>query len=261
VYGKIFEQIYEGSLRMNWKAMITFQQMIILCDKDGILDMTPDALHFRTGVPLDIIKEGLEILELPDPESRTRSKEGRRIIRLDEHRGWGWQLVNHNYYRDLLNRKDKKERDRSRMAKKRAEGKRNKNKGVADSRQESPGVPVVAHTNTNTDTNTDANTNTQKEEKNKKKKSVACVWPSDFILTDVMKTYAIDKGINPKKVDAFFDDFKNWADQNEKTYKDWTAAFRTRVGKAPEYGKQFLKSKPKAYSDKTQNNIDLLKGG
>ena len=78
--------------------------------------------------------------------------------------------------------------------------------------------------------------------KDKKVKKVnnthACVWPKDFILTEKMRVYAKEKGIG--NVDAFFVDFKNWADAKGATYKDWQAAYRTRVGKAPEYGKQFM---------------------
>ena len=74
-----------------------------------------------------------------------------------------------------------------------------------------------------------------------KKKTLPNIpWPSDFILTDKLKDYAIKNGIAPNKVCAFFEDFHNWADQNEKKYKVWEAAFRTRVGKAPEYGKQYM---------------------
>ena len=79
-----------------------------------------------------------------------------------------------------------------------------------------------------------------KNVKNVKNTHKACAWPSDFSLTDKMKTYAIDKGIASNKVNAFFDDFRDWAAAKGATYKDWQAAFRTRVGKAPEYGKQFM---------------------
>jgi len=69
-------------------------------------------------------------------------------------------------------------------------------------------------------------------------KKKECAWPKDFTLTEKMRSYAKTKGI--VKVDAFFDDFKDWAAAKGATYKDWQAAFRTRVGKAPEYGKQFM---------------------
>lgn len=121
MYGKIFESIYDGTIAVNWKAMITFQQMIVLCDSGGIIDMTPPALSRRTNIPIDIIQEGISYLELPDEYSRSQLEEGRRIIRIDENRNWGWQIVNHAYYRDLASREDKREKDRIRIADKRAQ--------------------------------------------------------------------------------------------------------------------------------------------
>ena len=143
MYGKIFEQIYDGSLRMNWKAMITFQQMIVLCDDVGVVDMTPDAIHFRTGIPLEIIKDGILDLEKPDPQSRTPDKEGRRIERLDDHRDWGWRIVNHKYYRDLISKKDRQEYMKEYMRDRRKQSVNSCKQKLAD----------LTHTDTDTDTN------------------------------------------------------------------------------------------------------------
>jgi uncharacterized phage protein (TIGR02220 family) len=150
MYGKIFDSIYDGTLRANWKALVTFQQLIILCDSAGTIDMTPHAIHGRTGIPLDIIEEGLLHLSQPDPHSRSSEAEGRRIVLLEDHRPWGWRLVNHNYYRNLLSIEDKREKDRVRIAATR----RDKSQPVANSSEQSPSVADVAHTNTNTNTNT-----------------------------------------------------------------------------------------------------------
>ena len=101
MYGKIFEQIYDGTLVANWKALVTFQQMIVLCDADGTIDMTPQAISSRTGIPLEIIGEGISYLEQEDPYSRSPDENGKRITRLDEHRPWGWSIVNHGKYKSL----------------------------------------------------------------------------------------------------------------------------------------------------------------
>ena len=103
MYGKIFKQIYKGTLAMvgPWQALVTFQQMIILADQDGVVDMTPDALSRETTIPLDIITKGLEALSQPDPESRTPDEEGRRIVLLSDSRSWGWRIVNYDHYRKL----------------------------------------------------------------------------------------------------------------------------------------------------------------
>ena len=163
MFGKVFESIYDGTLVADWRALVTFQQMIVLCDSDGVVDMTPHAIAARTGIPIEHIEAGLRILENPDPYSRTPDNEGRRIELIDDHRPWGWIIVNHAKYKYLLSREDKRQKDRLRMADKRErmrvkkELQPNENEGVADSRTESQIVADVAHTNTdaNADTNTD----------------------------------------------------------------------------------------------------------
>lgn len=145
MYGKIFDSIYDGTLRADWKALITFQQLIILAGPDGVVDMTAHAIHGRTGIPLDIIEHGLKVLAEPDPHSRSSEHEGRRIVLLDEHRQWGWKLVNHAYYRDLISRADKREKDRLRIADKRKQEKSGVSQDVAGCRSTSPEVADVAH--------------------------------------------------------------------------------------------------------------------
>ena len=102
MYGKLFESMYDGTLVEDWRALITFQQMIVLCDPDGIVDVTPAALSRRTGIPIEHIEKGIGILEGEDPYSRTPDSDGRRIVRLDDHRQWGWYIVNHKKYPSVV---------------------------------------------------------------------------------------------------------------------------------------------------------------
>lgn len=97
MYGKLFTGMYDGTLATGgpWEALVTFQQLIILADKYGTVDMTPVAIARRTTVPLEIIVKGLEALEKPDPQSRTPDEDGKRIVRLSDSRPWGWRIVNH----------------------------------------------------------------------------------------------------------------------------------------------------------------------
>jgi len=152
MYGKLFEQMYDGTLSDNWQALITFQQMIILCDDAGVVDLTAQAISRRTGIPIEHIEAGLEKLESEDPNSRTPDENGRRIIRLDDHRPWGWRIVNHKKYRQMASYEDKKKADRERIAAKREAESRNLSQPVADCRNLSPEVANVAHTDTDTNT-------------------------------------------------------------------------------------------------------------
>jgi len=146
MYGKIFESMYSGTLYGQWEAIVTFQQLIVLSDSDGVVDMTPPAIAATTSIPLEIINKGLEDLQKADEYSRSDGQDGRRIVLVDPPRPWGWVIVNHKYYRDLASREDKKEKDRVRIAEKRS-----KNKDVAGCRNKSQMSPIQ-------DANTDANT-------------------------------------------------------------------------------------------------------
>lgn len=119
LYGKIFESMYDGTLSADWKAMVTFQQMIVLADSEGVIDYTPPALARRTGIPLEIIEHGIEKLQQPDPYSRSPDSDGRRIVLLDEHRPWGWSIVNYEHYRDMSRASDRREQSRLRKQKQR----------------------------------------------------------------------------------------------------------------------------------------------
>lgn len=111
MYGKLFEQMYDGTLATKgpWQALVTFQQFIILADKRGDVDMTPEAISRRTTIPLEIIRQGIEALEQPDSESRSPALDGRRIVRLSENREWGWNVVNHGYYRKIRSQEERRE--------------------------------------------------------------------------------------------------------------------------------------------------------
>ena len=111
MYGKLFASMYDGSLATigPWEALVTFIQMLVLSDKYGVVDMTPDAISRRTTIPLDIIRRGISALEQPDEHSRRSDCDGRRIIRLDEHRDWGWQIVNHAHYRAIRSAEERRE--------------------------------------------------------------------------------------------------------------------------------------------------------
>lgn len=101
MYTKIFASIYDGSLRKNWRALVTFQQLLILSDKEGYVDMTPEAILDRTKIPEDIILPGIAELSAPDPRSRSKEEGGRRIVPIAPDRDWGWRIVNYGQYRNI----------------------------------------------------------------------------------------------------------------------------------------------------------------
>lgn len=115
MYGKLFTQMYDGTLASSgvWQALVTFQQLVILADKKGQVDMTLDAIARRTTIPIDILEKGIAALSKPDPDSRSEAEEGRRIVLLEPSRTWGWRLVNHAHYRAMRTEDERREYHRN----------------------------------------------------------------------------------------------------------------------------------------------------
>ena len=185
MYGKLFESMYDGTLSGNWKALITFQQLIILADKDGYVDITPAALSRRTGIPIEIIEHGIEELEQPDKDSRSDTSDGRRIVRLDDHRPWGWQIVNYEKYRDLYNADDRREKNRARQQKHR-DRQKGKEGAVTDSNadvtHDNAALPMSRHV----DVDVKANGNAKEKENKKTASSISIPLKdgTDFVPDD-----------------------------------------------------------------------------
>lgn len=114
--------MYNGTLATKgpWQALVTFQQFVILADKNGVVDMTAEAIARQTTIPLEIIKEGIERLQEPDLDSRSPDEDGRRIVLLSDHRNWGWRVVNYGHYRKIRSEDERREYHRQYMRKRRA---------------------------------------------------------------------------------------------------------------------------------------------
>lgn len=140
MYGKLFAQMYDGTLgtRGPWQALVAFQQLIILADKYGQVDMTADAVARRTTIPVDIITVGIAALELPDPDSRSPDEDGRRIVKIDPERSWGWRIVNYDHYRKIRSEEERREYHRKYMRDRRA--KANSTNGVTASEGVNPAL-------------------------------------------------------------------------------------------------------------------------
>ena len=139
MYGKIFSQMYTGTLgtRGPWQALVTFQQMIVLANKHGEIDMTAEAISRLTTIPLEIIEIGLRELVLPDVKSRSPDEEGRRIVLIDSGRSWGWRVVNYDHYRKIRSEEDRREYHKLYARERRAKEKESTD-SVNDSQQFNP---------------------------------------------------------------------------------------------------------------------------
>jgi hypothetical protein len=156
MYAKVFSSLWNGTLAEPYSRWATFVFMLANCDPDGNIDMTREVISKRSGVPLEEVREAIEHLEAPDIQSRSPEEDGRRILRIDEHRDWGWHIVNHKFYTELQDSDMVRSQTRERVARHR-EMKRLVTVGngcVTD------GNGSKRHTDTDTDTDTDTENQT-----------------------------------------------------------------------------------------------------
>lgn len=107
MFAKVFTQILDSSLAEDYQTRHVFEDLLKLCDFNGVVDMTHEAIARRTNVPLEIVQRGITELEKADLRSRNPEFEGRRIVRLDQHRDWGWKIVNFGKYREIRTQAEK----------------------------------------------------------------------------------------------------------------------------------------------------------
>jgi hypothetical protein len=109
MYVKMFKSIFDGTLYGQFEPTVVFMAMLVIAEREGIVDMTPQAIAARCGYPLAIVLKGIKELEKPDYRSRTPDEEGRRIIRLEENRDWGWRITNYQKYEKIRSAEERRE--------------------------------------------------------------------------------------------------------------------------------------------------------
>lgn len=101
MFAKVFDQIFDSSIVEDHSTRHVFMDLLVLADRHGMVDMTVEAIARRTNVPLAKVKSAIKKLSSPDASSRTPDDEGKRLTLLDDHRDWGWRIVNYERYRDI----------------------------------------------------------------------------------------------------------------------------------------------------------------
>ena len=130
MYGKVFTSIYDSTLMSDegWLGVYVFSSMVVLADKDGVVNMDDRALFRRLGLDYDDedlamfhrFMKVIEILEAPDPNSNLGKMDGKRLVRLSELEDFddnrGWLIVNYAYYLKKGSREERNEYKRGYMA-------------------------------------------------------------------------------------------------------------------------------------------------
>ena len=108
MFVKVFEQILDSSIAVNYELRHFFEDMLKLSDATGVVDITPEAIARRINLPIEKVVAFLDELGKPDAKSRSPEHEGRRIVPLDSHRDWGWIIVNYEHYRSIRSQEERR---------------------------------------------------------------------------------------------------------------------------------------------------------
>lgn len=115
-YTKLFGSILESTIWLESPPVkIVWITMLAMCDRDGVVEASVPGLAKRAGVERGHCEQALALFLAPDPDSRTRDYEGRRI----EPVYGGWRLLNYDVYRERASKEEKQEKDRLRKARQR----------------------------------------------------------------------------------------------------------------------------------------------
>lgn len=85
MYGKIYEQTFTGSMYGSGSCVFALWSYVIAHTKpDAMVELNPQALSSTLGEDIGRILQAIEHFKSPDPRSRSKEFEGRRLIQKGE---------------------------------------------------------------------------------------------------------------------------------------------------------------------------------
>jgi hypothetical protein len=117
VFTKLFASITESTVWMEPDHVrLIWITMLAVADRQGRIFASVPGLAYRARVDRPLVDDALARLMAPDPDSRTKDFDGRRIEEIDG----GWRILNHSKYRALRDEEAIKESKRESARRSRA---------------------------------------------------------------------------------------------------------------------------------------------
>lgn len=136
-FTKLFSDIVRSTIwRESDHVRIVWITMLALSDKRGLVESSLPGLADMARVSIEQCEGALEVLRAPDPYSRSKEEEGRRVRDVDG----GWEIINYTKYRNRLSTEDRRDYQRVKQTEYRAKKKR----AVAGGGQPLPGEAAFA---------------------------------------------------------------------------------------------------------------------
>lgn len=113
-FTKLFSTIIDSTVwREAMHVKVVWITMLAKADRNGVVPCSFPGLADAARVSLDECRDALDRLMAPDPHSRTKLYDGRRIEECDG----GWQILNYLKYRELASRDERRIKVRDAVAK------------------------------------------------------------------------------------------------------------------------------------------------
>jgi hypothetical protein len=129
VYGKHFAQMYTGSLYGQPALVFAVWGYAIANarpsrrDGESYVEMNPTLLAATFATTVDAVAQALRFLESPDPNSRRKVEQGRRLMLIGDDNSAGprqYRVVNGRHYRDIRDEDQRREQNRNAKRRQRA---------------------------------------------------------------------------------------------------------------------------------------------
>ena len=231
-FTKLWESIIHSTIwREEMHVKIVWITMLAMADARGCVSASVPGLADAARVSLDQCLDALARLSAPDPYSRTKDFEGRRIEEVDG----GWHLLNHGKYRAMRMREERKVQVREAVRRHRRKKKEEVGviTDVIKSNGSKPSKPLLSQA--------EAEAEAEEEEEEKRKRGRNKFAPPT--LEDV-RAYLAEKKytIDPEKFHAYYES-NGWMVGKNKM-KDWHAACLTWQKTEKGYGRDQRSADP-----------------
>ena len=117
MYGKHFASVYSGSMVGAGLNVFAVWGYVIANTVKSRVELNPKLLAMLLGCTEQEIQLAIEYLTSPDPDSRHREHDGKRLIKEGQHQ---YFVPSHETYRKILNEDERREYNRVMQAKHRA---------------------------------------------------------------------------------------------------------------------------------------------
>lgn len=206
-YTPLFDSLTKGTLCGKWPDIGLWPLVLSMADRYGVVDVTHQYIATVSGLELGEVVACMDRFCQPDPLSRSQDNDGRRLVCLEQHRSWGWRIVNHGKYAEKARLIHKNARDVE--SGKAAERKRAERAASADVPRCPPASPSQAQA--------------QAQAQKKKKTGAYAPRPS---VSEVAE-YISSRGskVDPQQFVDFYE--SNGWKVGKNPMKDWRAAVRT----------------------------------